>query len=79
MTNVSELVKALEGLTIEWVIKFKIDKNGNISNARARGPHKRLEKEAIRVVNLLPKMTPGKQRGRAVSVSYTLPITLIVI
>jgi protein TonB len=60
-------------------VLFKIDKNGNVTDARARGPHKRLEKEAIRVVNLLPKMTPGKQRGRAVSVSYTLPITLIVI
>ena len=60
-------------------VLFKIDKNGNVTDARARGPHKRLEKEAIRVVNLLPKMTPGKQRGRAVSFSYTLPITLIVI
>ena len=60
-------------------VLFKIDKDGNISDARARGPHKRLEKEAIRVVNLLPKMTPGKQRGRSVSVSYTLPITLIVL
>jgi len=60
-------------------VMFKIDKNGNVSDARARGPHKRLEKEAIRVVNLLPQMTPGKQRGRSVSVSYTLPIALIVI
>ncbi len=60
-------------------VMFKIDKNGNVTNARARGPHKRLEKEAIRVVNLIPKMTPGKQRGRSVSVSYTLPITLIII
>jgi hypothetical protein len=38
-----------------------------------------LEKEAIRVVSLIPKMTPGKQRGRSVSVSYTLPITLVII
>lgn len=60
-------------------VQFKINKEGNVTDARARGPHKRLETEAIRVVNLLPKMTPGKQRGRSVSVSYTLPITLIVI
>ncbi|MEN8185733.1 MAG: energy transducer TonB [Bacteroidota bacterium] len=59
-------------------VQFKIDKNGDITDIKARGPHKRLEKEAIRVVNLLPKMTPGKQRGRAVSVRYTLPITLVV-
>ncbi len=60
-------------------VQFKIDKNGNISDVKARGPHKRLEKEAIRVVNKLPKMTPGKQRGQPVGVSYTLPITLIVV
>lgn len=58
--------------------QFKIDKNGNVIDVRARGPHKRLEKEAIRVVQKLPKMTPGKQRGRPVGVNYTLPITLIV-
>jgi len=60
-------------------VQFRIDKNGEINNVRARGPHARLEKEAIRVVNLLPKMTPGKQRTRPVRVSYTLPITLLVI
>ncbi len=59
-------------------VQFKISKQGNIVDVRARGPHKRLEKEAIRVVKLLPKMIPGKQRGRAVGVKYTLPITLLV-
>ncbi len=60
-------------------VQFKIDKTGDIVDIRARGPHARLEKEAIRVVNLLPKMTPGKQRTKPVRVSYTLPITLEVI
>jgi len=59
-------------------VQFKINKQGNIVGVRARGPHKRLEKEAIRVVKLLPKMIPGKQRGRPVGVKYTLPITLLV-
>jgi len=59
-------------------VLFKISKTGTIVDVRARGPHKRLEKEAIRVVKLLPKMIPGKQRGRAVGVKYTLPITLLV-
>ena len=57
---------------------FKISKTGAITDVRARGPHKRLESEASRVVKLLPKMIPGKQRGRAVGVKYTLPITLLV-
>lgn len=59
-------------------VQFKIDKTGKITNVMARGPHARLEKEAVRVVELLPDMTPGKQRGRPVGVKYTLPITLIV-
>ncbi len=60
-------------------VQFTIDKNGNIVNVKARGPHARLEKEAIRVVKLLPKMKPGLQRTRPVRVSYTLPITLLVL
>ena len=59
-------------------VQFKISKTGDIVDVRARGPHARLEKEAIRVVELLPKMEPGKQRGRPVGVKYTLPITLLV-
>jgi len=59
-------------------VQFKIDKNGEIVDIRARGPHARLEKEAVRVVDKLPKMVPGKQRGRSVGVKYTLPITLVV-
>ncbi len=60
-------------------VQFKIDKTGDIIDIRARGPHARLEKEAIRVVKLLPRMTPGKQRTRPVRVSYTLPITMMVL
>ena len=55
-------------------VVFKIDKKGNVVNVRARAPHPRLEKEAARVINLLPKMKPGKQRGKAVIVPYSLPI-----
>ena len=53
---------------------FKIDKNGEITNVQARAPHPGLEKEAKRVIGLLPKMQPGKQRGKAVTVPYSLPI-----
>ena len=53
---------------------FKIDKTGNIVGVRARAPHPKLEAEAARVINLLPKMQPGKQRGKAVTVPYSLPI-----
>jgi protein TonB len=55
-------------------VVFKIDKGGNVVGVRSRAPHPRLEKEAARVINLLPKMKPGKQRGKAVTVPYSLPI-----
>ena len=59
-------------------VVFKIDRNGNITNVMARAPHKRLQAEAIRVIKLLPKMIPGKQRGRPVGVKYSLPIAFKV-
>jgi len=55
-------------------VQFKIDKTGKITNIQSRAPHPRLKKEAERVIKLLPKMTPGKQRGKAVGVLYSLPI-----
>lgn len=57
---------------------FKIGKTGNIEDVKARAPHPRLKQEAIRIAKKLPKMEPGKQRGRAVRVGYTLPITFNV-
>lgn len=59
-------------------VMFKIDKHGNIADVMARAPHNRLRDEAIRVIKLLPKMTPGKQRGRPVGVKYSLPIAFKV-
>ncbi|MEQ6124961.1 energy transducer TonB [Pseudotenacibaculum sp. MALMAid0570] len=57
---------------------FKIDHQGNIVDVRVMAPHPRLEKEAKRIINLLPKMTPGKQRGKPVGVKYTLPMKVLV-
>jgi len=59
-------------------VVFKIDKNGNVVGVQSRAPHPRLEQEAARVINQLPKMKPGKQRGEAVNVSYSLPIVFLV-
>jgi hypothetical protein len=53
---------------------FKIDSKGNITDVHSRAPHPDLEAEAIRVVNSLPQMVPGKQRGKNVIVPYSLPI-----
>lgn len=53
---------------------FKIDKTGTVVGIRARAPHPGLEKEAKRVISQLPKMKPGRQRGKPVNVPYSLPI-----
>ena len=56
-------------------VNFIISKNGSITNIRMRGPDKNLEKEAERIISKLPSMTPGKQRGRPVRVTFSIPIT----
>lgn len=56
-------------------VNFIISKDGTITNIRMRGPDKNLENEAARIIGRLPQMTPGRQRGRAVRVPFSIPIT----
>ncbi|MCK5442415.1 MAG: energy transducer TonB [Maribacter sp.] len=56
-------------------VMFVIQKDGSIGGVRMRGPDRNLEKEAKRIIDKLPRMTPGKQRGRAVRVPFSIPIT----
>ena len=76
MENFNIEVANKNGLTGKQKIfvQFKIDKNGNVTDARARAPHPDLETEALRVVNKMPKMQPGEQDGKKVGVLYSLPI-----
>ena len=53
---------------------FKIDTVGRVIEVRARAAHKNLEKEAIRVIKLLPIFKPGIHKGEKVIVTYSLPI-----
>lgn len=59
-------------------VQFRINKDGNIEVLGARAPDPALEDEAIRTINSLPDMIPGKQRGQEVSVLYSLPISFKV-
>lgn len=56
-------------------VNFIIEKDGSITIANLRGPYPVLEKEAARIINKIPKLTPGKQRGKAVRVPFSIPIT----
>lgn len=63
------------GIQGKVYVTFVVSKDGSVANARiARGVDPALDKEALRVVNSLPKWMPGKQRGENVNVSYTVPI-----
>ncbi len=55
-------------------VQFKIDKTGKVTDIKTRAPHARLEKEAERVINKIPQMTPGRQSNKNVGVIYSLPI-----
>ncbi len=59
-------------------MQFKINTDGYVVEIMARAPHPKLEQEAIRVINALPKFEPGKQRGERVNVMYSLPIVFQV-
>ena len=57
------------------IVQFVVNRDGSIVDATvARGVDPYLDKEALRVVGLMPKWKPGKQRGKAVRVKYTLPV-----
>ncbi|TCK66657.1 outer membrane transport energization protein TonB [Winogradskyella wandonensis] len=62
------------GITGKVYVFFLIDKNGNITKVKSRGPDRHLETEAERIIKILPKMIPGKQRDRNVGVPYSIPI-----
>ncbi|WP_299128165.1 M56 family metallopeptidase [uncultured Winogradskyella sp.] len=59
-------------------VQFKIDTLGKVKDIIARGPSEILEVEAKRVIALLPKFTPGEQRGELITVPFSLPIVFQV-
>ena len=67
------------GIQGKVYVTFVVGKDGSVSNATiARGVDPSIDKEALRVVNALPKWKPGKQRGKPVNVSYTVPINFVL-
>ena len=57
------------------IVNFVIKNNGKVENVKIdRGINPLLDKEAARVISILPEWIPGKQQGKAVDVSYTIPI-----
>ena len=67
---------ALEnGIQGQITVKFIIDKTGSVKNVRLyRGVDPSLDKEGLRIIESMPKWTPGKQNGETVDVAYEMPI-----
>ncbi|MDY0781656.1 energy transducer TonB [Tenacibaculum sp. IB213877] len=65
-----------DGINGKVFIQFTIDVHGNVNNLRIKANTKSqdLENEIARVINKLPKLSPGKHRGLPVNVIYNLPI-----
>jgi protein TonB len=67
------------GIQGKVYVTFVVEKDGSVARMKvARGVDPSLDKEALRVVSSLPKWTPGKLKGRAVAVSYTVPISFVL-
>ncbi|MDX8341342.1 energy transducer TonB [Draconibacterium sp. IB214405] len=67
------------GIQGKVYVTFVVSKTGKVADAKiARGVDPSLDKEALRVVNALPAWKPGKQRGKPVNVSYTVPINFVL-
>ncbi|PKB43143.1 outer membrane transport energization protein TonB [Cellulophaga sp. RHA19] len=64
-----------EGVQGRVSVRFVMMEDGSIGKIQMRGPDVRLEEVALNIIKKLPNVTPGKQRGKAVKVPFSLPIT----
>ena len=74
--NVNYPTEAIEkGIQGRVIVQMVVTKEGDITDTKiARGIDPLLDAEALRVVSGMPKWKPGKQKGEAVNVRYTLPV-----
>ena len=75
MERVKWKIAKKNGIQGKVYITFVVDVDGSVIDAKiARGVDPSLDKESLRVVNSLPKWSPGKQKGKSVKVQFTVPI-----
>jgi protein TonB len=67
-----------KGIQGKVYAQFVINEEGNIESIRLRGPDKQLEDEVRRIVQSLPQMQPGKQKGRPVKVPFSIPVNFVL-
>lgn len=76
MENIKYPEQAMkEGIQGRVTVRFIVEKDGSISNVRpVLSVHPLLNKEAVRVVESMPKWSPGKQNGKPVRVRFNVPV-----
>ena len=68
-------IAAENGVQGRVIVQFVVEKDGSVADVHvARSVDPSLDKEAVRVVKVMPKWIPGKQNGSAVRVKYTVPV-----
>ena len=68
-------ISAENGIQGRVIVQFVVNQDGSIVDpVVVRGVDSHLDKEALRVISMMPKWKPGKQRGKAVRVKYTVPV-----
>src|SRR5690554_1952170 len=75
--RIDSIAKALNfkpGEQIKAYVQFSINEEGYVVDVVARSIHPLIEKEAIRVVSELPRMTPPKKNGKSFEQRYSLPL-----
>ena len=73
--------KALEETCVQGrvIVAFVVERSGKLSNVKVvKSVHPALDKEALRIVKLMPKWIPGRQNGITVRVKYIIPIRFSV-
>lgn len=67
---------AMDGIEGRVIVQFIVRPTGKVVDAEVvHGIAPSLDKEALRLINIMPSWIPGRQKGKAVNVRYTLPIT----
>ena len=72
--DLAKTIDLKEGQKVKIMTMFTIGKDGKVGKIKSRSKYSVFEKEAKRVIALLPQMKPGTQKGKPVNATYTLPI-----
>ncbi len=56
-------------------VQFIIDTTGNVTSPKIiRGVSETIDKEALRVISIMPRWTPGESKGKKINVTYNVPV-----